>query len=162
MGAIVGVVAAAMFVAGSMHANESGEVASPRTKLTIIAPAAVGGGWDTFAREGQQIMRTEGIANAVQVTNIPGAAGTIGLAQLSEMGDRHDTMMATGGVMVGGIVLNSSPVSLQDVTPIARVAEDVNVLVVPENSPYETLDEFMADFAENPGRTAIAGGSRRY
>lgn len=158
-GVIVGIMAVVLFAFAAVNASSSAGGASPRMKLTIVAPAAPGGGWDTFAREAQQIMRVEGIANAVQVTNVPGAAGTIGLAQVADMGDRHDVMMVTGGVMVGGVVINDSPVSLEDVTPIARLADDYNVLVVPGDSPYKTLDDFMEAFTANPTGTAIGGGS---
>ena len=48
-----------------------------RTNLTLIAPAAAGGGWDSFQRELQQTMRVNGLVNNVQVVNIPGAGGNI-------------------------------------------------------------------------------------
>lgn len=158
-GSAVAIVAAVLFATAAIHAGSGGTALSPRTKLTIVAPAAPGGGWDTFARETQQVLRTDGIASAVQVKNIPGASGTIGLGQLSEMGDRHDVVMVTGGVMVGGILVNDSRVTLDDVTLIARLADDFNVLVVPAASPYRTLDDFVAALAEDPGGNAIAGGS---
>ena len=159
VGTIVGIAAAALFVVAAVTASGSGGGDSPRSRLTLVAPAAPGGGWDGFAREAQRIMRLESIAGSVQVVNIPGASGTSGLAAVSEMGDRHDIMMVTGGVMVGGIVINNSSVTLEDVTPIARLADDFNVLVVPGDSPFETLDDFAEALADNPGGTAIAGGS---
>ena len=160
IGTIVGVLAGALFLGAAVHASVTGGgSASPRTKITLVAPAAPGGGWDAFAREGQQVMRTEGIAGGVQVVNIPGASGTIGLGQVAEMGDRHDIMLVTGGVMVGGTIINNSQVTLEDVTPIARLADDFNVLVVPADSPFQTLDDFAAALAADPGGTAIAGGS---
>lgn len=158
-GTIVGVLAGALFLTAAVHAAGTGGAASPRTKVTLVAPAAPGGGWDAFAREAQQVMRADNIAQGVQVVNVPGASGTIGLAQVAEMGDRHDLMMVTGGVMVGGILINDSQVTLEDVVPVARLADDFNVLVVPADSPYETLADFAADLAANPGGTAIAGGS---
>ena len=48
---------------------------------SILAPAAPGGGWDQTARTMQTMMQQEGISGNVQVTNVPGAGGTIGLAQ---------------------------------------------------------------------------------
>ena len=51
-------------------------------ELKIMAPAAPGGGWDGTARSMQQALTAAGIAKSVQVTNVPGAGGTIGLAQL--------------------------------------------------------------------------------
>ncbi|WP_395018804.1 hypothetical protein [Dongia sp.] len=47
----------------------------------IMAPAAPGGGWDQTARSMQAALQDGGISPSVQVTNVPGAGGTIGLAQ---------------------------------------------------------------------------------
>ena len=52
--------------------------ADARSNLTLIAPAATGGGWDGFARESQQVLRSESIVNNVQVVNIPGPAARSG------------------------------------------------------------------------------------
>ena len=47
---------------------------------TIMAPANPGGGWDGTARAMQEVMQAEGIAASVEVINVPGAGGTVGLA----------------------------------------------------------------------------------
>ncbi|MGO8470106.1 hypothetical protein AB9F45_37550, partial [Rhizobium leguminosarum] len=47
---------------------------------TIIAPAATGGGWDQTARSLQTALQQDKISGNVQVQNVPGAGGTIGLA----------------------------------------------------------------------------------
>ena len=49
--------------------------------LEIVAPASPGGGWDQTARAMQAALEEEGLASGVQVQNISGAGGTIGLAQ---------------------------------------------------------------------------------
>ena len=157
--AIFAAVSIVVFLLAAVNSSLSGGSDGPRSKLTLIAPAAPGGGWDGFAREAQQGMRASGIVGTVQVVNIPGASGTIGLGQLVGMEGREDLLMVTGGVMVGGIIINDSSVTLERTVPIARMADDYNVLVVPADSPYLTLDDFMAALAENPGGTAIAGGS---
>lgn len=64
-------------------ASSSGGGAEARSTMTIIAPAAAGGGWDLGAREYQQATRTDGIVNNSQVVNIPGVSGTIGLRELA-------------------------------------------------------------------------------
>ncbi|QIM15430.1 tripartite tricarboxylate transporter substrate binding protein [Leucobacter insecticola] len=155
----LGLVSAAVFLTAAVNSSAAGGSDGPRSKLTIVAPAAPGGGWDGFAREGQQGLRATGIVGSVQVVNIPGAAGTIGLSQVAGMDGREDILLVTGGVMVGGIIINDSAVTLEDMVPIARLADDYNVLVVPADSPFKTLDDFMAALKENPGGTAIAGGS---
>lgn len=130
-----------------------------RANLTIIAPAGAGGGWDTFAREAQQAMRTDAIVNTVQVVNIPGAGGTIGLSRVSTMTGQTGTILATGSAMTGGIELNQSPVDYTDTRPIARVAEDFNVITVPADSPYETIDDLIEEWREDPGLFPLTGGS---
>src|SRR5688572_22234376 len=57
------------------HRGQSQQLPS----LTIVAPAAPGGGWDQLAREMERELEASGLAGAVQVENVPGAAGTIGL-----------------------------------------------------------------------------------
>lgn len=138
--------------------TDSGD--SARSRLSLIAPAAPGGGWDLVAREAQQALKHEGIVNNVQVVNIPGAAGTIGLGQLADMRGQTGTMMVTGTVMVGGIIANGSPTTLADVTPIARLAEDFEVIVVPASSPYQDLQSFLDAWRADPAGTAIGGGSK--
>lgn len=156
---VLGVVAAVLATLAIADASRSGGAASPRTKLTIIAPADPGGGWDGFAREAQQALRENGVVNQVQVMNIPGAGGTIGLGQFVKMEGRHDVLLVTGAVMVGGIIMSDSDATIQDTTPIAQLANDYNAIVVPADSPYETLDDLIAAWQENPRGTGIAGGS---
>ena len=47
--------------------------------LTIVAPAAPGGGWDQTARALQHVIDAHRLTRVVEVQNVPGAAGTIGL-----------------------------------------------------------------------------------
>ncbi|OZD66962.1 tricarboxylic transporter [Rhodococcus sp. 05-340-1] len=146
-------------VTAFVNASSSGAAATARGKLTLIAPAAPGGNWDGFARESQRAMRAQGIVNNPQVINIPGAGGTIGLSQFVQTPGREDALMATGGVLVGAIEMADNPESFDDVVPIARMADYYAVLVVPGDSPYLTLDQFLADWRADPGGTSISGGS---
>lgn len=154
-GIAVVVVAAIAFV----NAAQSGGSSTVRNKLTIIAPASPGGGWDGFARDAQLVMRDDNIVGNVQVVNVPGAGGTIGLSQLVQMHGRDDVLMVTGGVMVGAISVGDTPESLDDVTPIARLADDYAALVVPADSEIETFAEFIEAWEADPTGVSIAGGS---
>lgn len=158
---IIWTVVAALIVGAGLYSTlGSGGGQSVRSRLAVIAPAAPGGGWDGVAREAQRALRDEGIVNNVQVVNIPGAAGTIGLGQLAGMSGQSGTLMVTGTVMVGGIIANDSDTTLSDVTPIARLAEDYEVLVVPASSPYQNLTDFIAAWKADPQGMAIGGGSK--
>lgn len=129
-----------------------------RANMTLIAPAGAGGGWDTFMREQQQAMRTNGLVNNTQVVNIPGAAGTIGLGKVSTMSGQANNLMVTGAGLVAGVAQLDSPVTHDDVRPIARVVEEYDVVVVPADSPYETIDELVQAWKADPKAMAWTGG----
>jgi putative tricarboxylic transport membrane protein len=127
---------------------------------TIMAPAAPGGGWDQTARSMQEALTSEGIAGNVQVVNVPGAGGTIGLAQFSQEAKGDPSRLLVGGyVMVGAILTNNSPVTLEAVTPIARLTGEYEVIVVPAASDIKTLADLTAKLKADPGSVSWAGGS---
>jgi len=132
----------------------------PLPQLRIVAPAAPGGGWDQTARAMQQVLQRAGLVRTAPVENIPGAAGTIGLARFmgAERG-RGDTVMVSGLIMVGGIVTHHSPVTLRDVTPIARLTGEYEVIAVPTTSPFRSLDDLIAALKQHPEAISWGGGS---
>jgi len=133
--------------------------ASAQLELKIIAPAAPGGGWDQTARSLQQAMTAEMLVKSAQVINIPGAGGTVGLAQFVNNKGDGNTLMVNGFVMVGAILLNKSPVNLDPVTPIARLTEETQVIVVPANSPIKSAQDLAAAVKKDVARVTFAGGS---
>jgi putative tricarboxylic transport membrane protein len=137
-----------------------GAPSSSRETLTLLAPAAPGGGWDQTARVIQKVLGSTGLAAKAQVVNVPGAGGVIGLAQVvkAHQGDRN-LMMMTGLIMMGAILTNKSAVTMDQVTPLARLLGEYEVLVVTPDSPYRTLGEFVKAWQKDPGALAIAGGS---
>ncbi|MGH6901892.1 MAG: tripartite tricarboxylate transporter substrate-binding protein, partial [Geminicoccaceae bacterium] len=128
--------------------------------LEIIAPASPGGGWDQTARAMQNALQEAGLAQDVQVMNIPGAGGTIGLAQFvtSKEGE-GDALLISGLVMLGSILTNDAPVTIDQTTPIARLIGEYEVIVVPASSEIQTLDDLIAALKEDPGAVSWAGGS---
>src|SRR5918994_771337 len=128
--------------------------------LKMMIPANPGGGWDQTGRNLAAAMQSAKLVSGVQFDNKGGAAGTIGLAQFvnSAKGDPNAVMIG-GMVMVGGIILNKSPVNLSQVTPIARLTSEWEVIVVPASSPHETMADLVKAFKENPGKVSWGGGS---
>ncbi|WP_226345076.1 tripartite tricarboxylate transporter substrate binding protein [Agilicoccus flavus] len=129
-----------------------------RANLTLIAPAGPGGGWDTFQRESQQAMRANKLVNNVQVVNIPGAAGTIALGKLTTMGGQPNKLMVSGTGLVAGVAQLDAPVDHGDATPIARVVEEYDVVVVKADSPYRTLDDLVTAWKQDPAKVSWTGG----
>ena len=129
-------------------------------ELAIMAPAAPGGGWDQTARSMQQALTEAGLVANVQVTNVPGAGGTIGLAQFVNNDAGNAKSLIVGGyVMVGAIIANQSPVSLADVTPLARLTGEYEGIVVPASSDIQSIGDLVEKLKADPGAVSWAGGS---
>ncbi len=128
--------------------------------FTIMAPAGPGGGWDQTARAIQAALQAEKLGGNVQVTNVPGAGGTIGLAQFVSQNKGNPNALIVGGyVMVGAILTNASPVTLDQVTPIARLTGEYEAIVVPTSSPIQTMGDLVAQLKADPGTVSWGGGS---
>lgn len=128
--------------------------------LEIMAPSGPGGGWDQTARAVQEVMTTLELANGVQVVNVPGAGGTVGLAQfITANKGRGDRLMICGFTLVSAPIVNTSPFDLDDVTPIARLTGDYEVIAVPASSKIASLDDLVTAMQTDPGAVSWAGGS---
>ncbi len=128
--------------------------------VKMMIPANPGGGWDTTGRELGKALLASGAVKNIQYDNKGGAAGAIGLAQFvsASKGDPNALMMG-GMVMVGGTIQNKSAVTMDQVTPIARLTSEYEVIVVPAASPIKDMKDLMAKFKANPGSISWGGGS---
>jgi putative tricarboxylic transport membrane protein len=152
---VILVAAAALSFTTLSHVHAQGVL-----ELKITAPAGAGGGWDGASRALQQVMTATGAAKSVQVVNVPGAGGTVGLAQFINNAKGDGNQLLTMGItMVGAILTNKSPVNLDGVTPIARLTGDALVIVVPANSPHKTLKDLSAALKTDTAKVVWAGGS---
>lgn len=138
----------------------AGAVAAQDFDFNIMAPAGAGGGWDSAARAIQETMTAIGQAHSAQVYNVPGAGGTVGLAQFIGQADGDPNQLMVGGItMVGAIISNAAPVDLTQVTPIARLTGDPLVVVVPASSDIQTIGDLLAAIKSDVAGTIWAGGS---
>jgi putative tricarboxylic transport membrane protein len=133
----------------------------PQRDLRIMAPADPGGGWDSTARVmGDVIRKANVVDKGVEVYNVPGAGGTIGLSQLSsKQAGKSNELMVMGLVMLGAIQTNESPVDLSKTTPLASLTTEPEAIAVRSKSPYKTLDDLVSDMKADPGKFSFGGGS---
>jgi putative tricarboxylic transport membrane protein len=128
-------------------------------QVTIMAPAAPGGGWDSTARVMQEVLQAAGIVKSVQVENVAGAGGTRGLVQFVKRKGDPKAWMMSGLVMVGAIVLNKTPMSLTDVTPIARLTAEWQAIAVTPEAKIQSMQDLVAALRANVGAVSWGGGS---
>jgi putative tricarboxylic transport membrane protein len=129
-------------------------------QLQLFVPAAPGGGWDQTARTMELVLKTEKLVNNVQITNVGGAGGAVGLPQfVNQWKGRPNALMVAGMVMVGALIANKSPVKLTQTVPIARLTGEAEVLVVPANSAIKNANDFATALKADPKKVSVAGGS---
>jgi putative tricarboxylic transport membrane protein len=126
----------------------------------VMIPGGAGGGWDGTGRLAFDVMQKAGIyTEGATFTNKGGAAGTVGLADFVKNKGQDNAVMVMGVIMVGGIIANKSPVTLDQVTPLGRLTFEWNALAVPADSPIKTVKDFVEALKKDPAAMAVGGGS---
>jgi len=108
----------------------------------------------------KQVLEAEGIVRSVEIEHIPGHGGLIGLSNFvsSRRADGHSLLIG-GMLLVGAAVSKHAVSALNDLTPIAQITADADVVVVPAASPYRNLDDLLAAMRSNPEAIRWVGGS---
>ncbi len=151
---------AALAAAGALPISVS-LTAQAAANLKMMIPANPGGGWDTTGRALGKALQDAAVASSVTFENKGGAAGAIGLAQFfnASKGDPN-ALMVMGAVMLGGIITTKPPVSVTQVTPVARLTSEYNVFVLPASSPLKSMADVVERLKKDPGSVTWGGGSR--
>jgi len=127
--------------------------------LRVLVPNAPGGGYDITARTAAKAMEDAGLTGAVEVFNLPGAGGTVGLGRTVNESGNDRLVMSMGLGVVGSVYTNDSPATLTDTTPIARLTQETEIVVVGKDSPLRTFDDLRALWTADPGAVPVGGGS---
>jgi putative tricarboxylic transport membrane protein len=127
--------------------------------LRFLVPNSPGSGYDVTARTAATALEDSGISGPVEVFNLPGAGGTVGLGRTVTESGNDRLVMSMGLGVVGAVFTNGSPATLADVTPIARLTEETEVVVVAKDSPFTSLADVIAAWKADPGGVPVGGGS---
>ncbi|HEX7744297.1 MAG TPA: tripartite tricarboxylate transporter substrate binding protein [Micromonosporaceae bacterium] len=133
--------------------------AGPITGLRVMVPNSPGSGYDTTARTATKAMEDAKLARNVEVFNVAGAGGTVGLQRLVNEKGSDKLLMQMGLGVVGAAYTNKSKATLQDTTPVAKLIEEAEAIVVPKGSPYNTLQDLVTAWKANPGKIPVGGAS---
>ena len=161
----VGTVAAGLLLTGCGTTAEGGAASGggteegPVSGLRVMVPNSPGSGYDTTARAWAQVAEEEKLADTIEVFNLEGAGGTVGLQRLVNETGNADMLMQMGLGVVGAQYSNRSEATLDQTTPIARLIEEAEAIVVPANSPFQSIDDLVAAWKADPGNTPVGGAS---
>ncbi|WP_226359509.1 tripartite tricarboxylate transporter substrate-binding protein [Pseudonocardia sp. ICBG601] len=136
----------------------------PLSDLRILVPNPPGGGYDVTARSAAKVLSDNGITGPVEVFNLSGAGGIAGLGRIEGEAGNGRLLMSMGLGVVGATASRDTPLSLADTTPIARLTEESEIVVVPADSPYRDvralLDAWHAAPAGSPSAAARPSAGR--
>ncbi|HVD31312.1 MAG TPA: tripartite tricarboxylate transporter substrate-binding protein [Methylomirabilota bacterium] len=154
------ILAAACGGSGTQSPSGSAAAKYPTKTVDIMAPAATGGGFDTTARLVQRALTEEKLVSTnVTVSNVPGAGGTVGMAQLlKNKGDSH-TLIVVGRVTLGSQITGKTEAKVSQLTPIARLMGETEVIVTPKSSPYSSIKDVIDALKKDVNSIKFAGGS---
>ena len=127
----------------------------PERTITMIVPFPPGGVADTVARPVAEALARE-LKQPVVIENKAGAGGALGMGQAARAApDGYTVLLALSSISVlpeADLLFGRKPAyTLNQFKPIARFTADPTVLVVRADSPWKTLDEFVADAKRRPG-----------
>lgn len=131
----------------------------PVSGLRLMVPNTPGSGYDVTARSMVEAMEDAGLARDVEVFNLPGASGAVGLQRLVNERGNGSLLMQMGLGLVGAVHTQPVDVSFADTTPIARLVEDAEAVVVPADSPYTSVARLVESWRADPRGLVVAGGS---
>ncbi len=155
-GLVIAVVAALLVSACGVT---RGEEQSGLHRLRMMVPNSPGGGYDLTARTAVKIMEDDDITGRIEVFNVIGAGGTVAMARLMNEKGNNDLMMMMGLGVVGATYTNGSKARASDATALAKMVEEQEGILVPADSPFKTVQDFVAAWKADPSKVTIGGGS---
>ena len=126
----------------------------PSRTVTIVVPAAAGGGIDLSARWLAAELTTA-LGKSVVVENKGGGSGILGSQQVARAEpDGHTLLVTLSGFLVTSPALfNSLPWDpIKDFAPVSMLWASPHVLVVNKDSAIKSLAELIAYGRANPGK----------
>lgn len=128
-------------------------------RLRMMIPNSPGGGYDLTGRAGAKVMEDDDLTGRFEITNVLGASGTVAMQRLINEEGANDLVMTMGLGVVGAVYTNKSMAVVSRATPIARLVEEQEGILVPEDSPLETVDDLVKAWKDDPQGLTVGGGS---
>ncbi|MEX0732692.1 MAG: tripartite tricarboxylate transporter substrate binding protein [Aquisalimonadaceae bacterium] len=123
----------------------------PERRIEFIVAWNAGGATDLITRAVTPKL-AEILGVDVSVRNIAGAAGTIGTAQFTRANPDGYTLLQTpAGPVIMQPHLRDTGYGLEDMEPICRLSLAPLALMVPQESPYKSVDDLVDAAKASPG-----------
>ncbi|MDR6118833.1 putative tricarboxylic transport membrane protein [Aeromicrobium sp. SORGH_AS981] len=155
---VVALVLALAATLGACGVTRGGDDPDNR-RLRMMIPNSPGGGYDLTGRAAAQVMEEDDLTGRFEITNVIGASGTVAMQRLLNERGADDLVMLMGLGVVGATYTNDSAARVSKATPIARLVEEQEGLLVPADSPFKTVDDLVTAWKKDPRSVTVGGGS---
>jgi tripartite-type tricarboxylate transporter receptor subunit TctC len=126
------------------------EDAWPSRPIHFVVPFAAGGANDLLGRAA-----AEGVAKAlgqpVVVDNKPGAGAVLGTDVVAKAAPDGYTFLISGAGVVSNSMIRKVPYKDSDLVPVAMIGLAPSVIIVPANSPFKDLKDFVEQSKNGKG-----------
>ena len=141
---------AALAATGLMPGLAWAQSGYPNRPVELIVPAGAGGGTDVLARAFAEAAKKH-LSQPFTVNNRPGASGMIGHGEMINAKPDGYKLAVVFAEIVIVPHLGLTKLSYEDFTPIAQLNADPAAITVRSDSPWKTLEEFLAASRAKPG-----------
>lgn len=153
---LVGATAAAAFGPAFGMARAQGGERFPVRPITLWVPWTAGGATDLTLRLLAELA-SKPLGQKVVVQNRGGAGGTMAMPILQQAApDGYTIAQLPQPVFRAPLLQKLSWDPIRDTTPIIQISGVTFGMVVPENSPFKTVDDVFAFARANPDRLTVA------
>lgn len=134
----------------------------PDKPIEFTTHGSAGGGSDLFLRSMASILEKEGIIKqTIRVTNRTGGSGAIGMDYIaSKKGDPY-VIGTISAPPLTAMLRKASIMRYEDITMLASMLVDINILYTKYDAPYNNMQEMIA-YAKKSGRELHLGISSLY
>ncbi|TFD40917.1 tripartite tricarboxylate transporter substrate binding protein [Cryobacterium sp. TMT1-2-1] len=140
----------------SAAGSQAAEADYPSKPVTFVVPFAAGGPSTVTALAFASCLE-KGLGQPFVIENQPGASGGLAMQEVSSAKpDGYTLTLGTNGPLVMNPMINKLNYGIEDFTSVGVMAQMPTVLVVGEDSPYESADEFFAAAEKHPGKLSVA------
>ncbi len=137
----------------------AGEQWKPTKPIQFIVPYAPGGGSDVLARSiGQVIQGAKLNPTPLIVVNQGGGSGTVGTTAVAQSpGNEFMLLTFISGQVAAPLVAGKGAATYKDLTLLANLAIDEQLVIVKADSPYKTIQDVVAAAKQKPGTITMGG-----
>jgi putative tricarboxylic transport membrane protein len=145
---------------GGGSGDGGGEEFEP-TNPEFLVHTGPGGGSDIFVRDVIEMMRKEEIISGNwPVRNEEAGEGAGAMSYLlSKKGESENISAMTTTWLTTPLTIEGASVTVEDLTPIAGLIIEPEIMAVTADSPYRSLSDFVDAAKQQPGELVQAGGS---